>query len=182
MTGKFYSYLSPKLTNDSHKEKGGCGVFAVKPIKKGELLVLWGGKIIAEDELDPTMPDFTQRVLQIEEDLYLFSLAPEPSDCFNHSCNPNAGFTGQIGLVAMRDIKAGEEICFDYAMCDGSSYDEFTCVCGSPKCRGQIRGDDWSRPELWECYAGYFMPYLQRRIDGLKFKMEVHQRRKVSVS
>lgn len=180
MPGKFYSYLSPKLKNDSHKEKGGCGVFALQLIKEGELLVLWGGKIITEDELDPTMPDFTQRVLQIEEGLFLFSLNLEPADCFNHSCNPNAGFTGQIGLVAMRDIEAGEEICFDYAMCDGTSYDEFDCTCGAPNCRKHIRGDDWKRPELWERYAGYFMPYLQRRIDALK--KEASQKLKVAVA
>ncbi|HEX2696377.1 MAG TPA: SET domain-containing protein [Anaerolineales bacterium] len=168
MSGTFYSHLSPKLKSDTNNEKGGCGVFATQPVKKGELLVLWGGKIITEEEVDPNMPDFTQRVLQIEEGLYLFSLKLEPADCFNHSCDPNAGFTGQIGLVAMRDIQAGEEICFDYAMCDGTNYDEFDCNCGSPRCRKRVRGDDWSRPELWDRYAGYFMPYLQRRIDALK--------------
>jgi hypothetical protein len=180
MPGKFYSHLSPKLKSDTDLAKGGCGVFAVEAVEKGELLALWGGKIIAEDELDPGMPDFTQRVLQIEEGLYLFSLALEPADCFNHSCEPNSGFSGQIGLVAMREIKAGEEICFDYAMCDGSNYDEFTCSCGSPNCRGRVRGSDWSRPELWARYAGYFMPYLQRRIDALK--KENHQKPKLAVA
>lgn len=180
MPGAYYSHLSPKLTNRPHKTKGSCGVFAVKPVKKGELLVLWGGKILTEAELDPGMPDFTQRVLQIEEGLYLFSLALEPADCFNHSCDPNAGFSGQIGLVAMRDIRAGEEICFDYAMCDGTNYDEFDCACGTPNCRRRVRGDDWSRPELWERYAGFFMPYLQRRIEALKIGAD--QKLKVAVA
>lgn len=66
------------------------------------------------------------------------------------------------------DIAPGEEICLDYAMCDGSAYDEFECGCGSPNCRGYVSGDDWKRPELWERYKGYFSPYLQRRIDRLK--------------
>jgi hypothetical protein len=57
------------------------------------------------------MEFFTQRILQIEEGLYLEAPLPlEPSDCFNHSCEPNVGFTGQIGLLAMRDIHAGEEL------------------------------------------------------------------------
>ena len=107
------------------------------------------------------MDFFTQRILQIEEGFYLEAPLPlEPTDCFNHSCDPNVGFTGQIGLVAMRDIHAGEELNFDYAMCDGSVYDEFDCYCGSGKCRGQVKGTDWSLPELWEKYDGYFMPYL----------------------
>ena len=40
----------------------------------------------------------------------------------------------------MRDIHAGEELNFDYAMCDGSNYDEFECYCGSENCRGQGQG------------------------------------------
>lgn len=171
MTGKLYSYLSPNAINRPHPDKGGCGVFACQPILQGELIVLWGGRIVFTRELDPSMPNFTQRVLQVEEDLYLETPEElEPSDCFNHSCNPNAGMSGQIGLVAMRDIAVDEEICFDYAMCDGSNYDEFPCTCGAPNCRGQITGQDWSLPDLWERYAGYFSPYLQRRIDALKNK------------
>ena len=168
MTGQFHSHLSPKLEAQPFPEKGGYGVFVREPIQKGELLVLWGGRIISESELDPEMPYFTQRVLQIEESLYILQPFPlEPSDYFNHSCNPNAGFSGQIALVAMRDIEVGEEVCFDYAMCDGSPYDEFICSCGAENCRGNITGEDWKRPELWERYAGYYMPYLQRRIDTL---------------
>jgi hypothetical protein len=168
VTGQFYSHLSPKLEARPLSEKGGMGVFAREPVRKGELLVLWGGRILAESELDPQMPHFTQRVLQVEEGLYM--LQPEPleqSDYFNHSCSPNAGFSGQIALVAMRDIGSEEEICFDYAMCDGSPYDEFICSCASENCRGNITGEDWKRPELRERYAGYYMPYLQRRIDLL---------------
>ena len=149
-------------------DKGGHGVFARVPIDKGELLVLWGGRIFAESELDPEMPHFTQRVLQIEEGLFIVQPEPlEQSDYFNHSCSPNAGFSGQIALVAMRDIEVDEEVCFDYAMCDGSPYDEFICSCGTHTCRGNITGEDWKRPDLRERYTGYYMPYLQRRIDML---------------
>ncbi|HXF84425.1 MAG TPA: SET domain-containing protein-lysine N-methyltransferase [Anaerolineales bacterium] len=171
MVGQYYSYLNPKCVSGAFEEKGGCGVFAREPIKKGELICLWGGRIVAEEELDPNMEFFTQRILQIEEGFYLEAPLPlEPTDCFNHSCDPNAGFTGQIGLIAMRDIEPGEEITFDYAMCDGSPYDEFDCYCGSPNCRRRVRGTDWMRPELWEKYNGYFTPYLARRIEALKAK------------
>ena len=168
MTGQFHSHLSPKLEARPFPEKGGYAVYAREPISKDELLVLWGGRIIAESELDFEIPHFTQRVLQIDEGLYIIQPEPlEPSDYFNHSCQPNAGFSGQISLIAMRDIERGEEVCFDYAMCDGSPYDEFSCACGAENCRGNITGEDWNRPELRERYAGYFSPYLQRRIDML---------------
>ena len=174
MTGQFHSYLNPKCNSGPFEEKGGCGVFAREPIQKGELLSLWGGRIVTKHELDPNMPNFTQRILQIEEGFYLETPADlEPADCFNHSCEPNVGFTGQLGLVAMRDIEAGEELNFDYAMCDGTPYDEFDCRCGSENCRGLVRGTDWMRPELWEKYNGYFMPYLARRIEALKAKIDV---------
>ena len=92
----------------------------------------------------------------------------EPVDYFNHSCSPNAGLSGQTVLVALQPIAAGEEVCFDYAMTDGSPYDEFRCTCGSPHCRGQITGNDWKIPALWEHYAGRFSPYLQKRIDRIR--------------
>jgi hypothetical protein len=162
------SYFNPKCENREHPE-GGCGVFAKADIAKGELVSLWGGRIIDVDDLDPSIPRFTQRILQLDEGLYLLtSEQPEPNDCFNHSCEPNLGFFGQIGLVAMCDIKAGEELTFDYAMSDGSPYDEFECHCGLPHCRGKITGDDWKLPALWDKYEGYFSPYLARRIAALR--------------
>lgn len=175
MTGQYHSYMNPKCESGPFGEKGGCGVFARQPIKKGELLSLWGGRIVAESELNFDMRDFTQRIIQIEEGLYLETPELlEPTDCFNHSCDPNIGFIGQIGLVAMRDIEVGEELNFDYAMCDGSVYDEFDCYCGASNCRGRVTGNDWKNPELWERYHGYFSPYLARRIEALKAELLVH--------
>ena len=87
----------------------------------------------------------------------------------NHSCNPNAEpiiFRKRVFVRALRRIKPGEEITYDYAMSDGSPYDEFNCSCGSPHCRGHVSGEDWRRTDLWLRYAGYFSPYLQRRIMG----------------
>lgn len=162
------SYLNLKCEAREHPY-GGCGVFARQPISKGELISLWGGKIVRKQDLDPTMPRFTQRVLQIDEGLYILTAENvEPNDCFNHSCDPNLGFSGQIGLVAMRDIEAGEELTFDYAMSDGEPYDEFECYCGKPGCRKKITGNDWKLPELWLKYDGYFSPYLERRIASLR--------------
>jgi len=92
----------------------------------------------------------------------------EPADYVNHSCQPNAGLSGQIVLLALRDIAAGEEVCYDYATSDSCPYHEFECACGSPQCRGWVTGSDWKRPELWERYADYVSPYLQRRIALLK--------------
>jgi len=171
MTEQHYSYLSPKLRSGEFNEKGGCGIFVVEPLKQGELILLWGGSVIRKDEIDPHMPNFTQRVLQVDDGLFLLTPEPlEPADCLNHSCHPNAGFTGQIGLIAMRDLEPGEEVCIDYAMCDSDPYDEFECYCGTVECRHHVTGDDWKNPELQALYDGYFSAYLQRRFDVMKAK------------
>jgi hypothetical protein len=61
-------------------------------------------------------------------------------------------------------VVIGEELTFDYAMSDGSDYDEFECHCGAGICRGTVTGQDWQLTELQHRYAGLFSPYLARRI------------------
>lgn len=163
------AYLSPKLCVEARPEKGGYGIYACQFISAGDLIAVWSGIVVTPERLQTLPLEIQRHTVQVEEDLYLASINPdEPPDYINHSCGPNAGMSGQIALVAMRDIAEGEEVTLDYAMCDGTPYDEFECECGLPGCRGRIRGDDWRRPELQERYAGYFSPYLQRRIDRLK--------------
>lgn len=163
------AYLSPKLDAGPHDDKGGLGVYAKAPVRAGEVLVVWGGDVMNAEKFSELPIYVQQHSLQVEEDLYLVPDAvDEPADFVNHSCEPNAVLSGQITLVARRDIAVDEEICFDYAMSDGGPYDEFECACGAPNCRGRVTGNDWQRPELWERYAGHFSPYLQRRIERLQ--------------
>ncbi|MCL4878423.1 MAG: SET domain-containing protein-lysine N-methyltransferase [Anaerolineae bacterium] len=177
MNTRFSSYLAPKL--EARPVFGNqLGVFALEPIKKGELLGVFGGDAMTGAQLAQVPENIRPLSIQVEEDLYLVSLDPSPGDRFNHCCDPNAGLEGQIAMVALRDIEPGEQVCFDYAMCDGSPYDEFECQCGSPHCRGRITGNDWQIPELQRRYAGHFMPYLQRRIDALR--KERYEREKVN--
>lgn len=169
MTETMSPYFSPLLEVRTVDEKGGGGVFACQPISAGEHLITWGGEIIDWAVLQQLPPDVQSRkTVQIEENQYLLTVGEaDPGDYVNHSCNPNAGLKDCNVLVALRNIAPGEEVCIDYAMCDGTPYDEFACACGAPNCRGHVTGDDWRRPELVVRYAGYFSPYLQRRIERL---------------
>lgn len=161
-------YLSPKLEVRAAPEKGGFAVYAREAVAKDEMLVGWGGHVVTLDEVLALPPDERGHTIQVDDLLYLAPIGmEEPADYVNHSCNPNAGIRGQIILVAMRPIAAGEEITFDYAMSDSSSFDEFECACGAPTCRGRVSGNDWQRPELWERYDGYFSAYLQRKIKSM---------------
>ena len=163
------SYLSAKCVVRPVDEKGGHAVFATEPIRKGELLVVWSGTLVDGVTLDSLPASVRRYSLQVEEDHFLVSLTDcEPPDYVNHSCGPNAGLRGQIALVAMRDIDADEEITYDYAMSDGSAYDEFACRCGAADCRHWVSSQDWRTKELWNRYDGYFSPYLAARIASLK--------------
>jgi hypothetical protein len=148
---------------------GGKAVFAREVIEPGELIGVWSGRIVTADQLDDLPEEIRRHTVQVEEGLYLASLtANDAPDFINHSCEPNAALDGQVAIVALHRILPGEEVTIDYAMCDGSAYDEFDCACGSHLCRGRVTGDDWRNPVLWERYAGHFSPYLARRIEALK--------------
>src|SRR6266446_1544429 len=70
---------------------------------------------------------------------------------------------GEITFVAMRDVRAGEELTHDWAMTDDDDY-SVECKCGALKCRKLLTGKDWQRPELQKRYAGYFSAYLARKM------------------
>ena len=161
-------WLAPGLIGRCSDGKGGHGVFARRPIDRGELLAVFGGSVVSAEFLRVADPALRRLTLQIDEDLFVISTVEGPADWFNHSCEPNAGLQGQLSLVAMRSIAAGEEVSYDYAMSDGSAYDEFHCACGVRRCRGKVTGQDWQRPELWARYGDHFSPYLIARIDRLR--------------
>lgn len=168
MVGKPTCYASPRLVGRRSSKTGGRGVYAREPIRRGDLLVVFAGSALEERDIPGLTADERRLLLQVEENLYLLSHVEGWADWVNHCCEPNAGLRGQVTLVAMRDIEPGEEICYDYAMSDGSAYDAFDCLCGAAICRRRVGGDDWMIEELWERYRGYFSPYLWARIERLR--------------
>ncbi|NVB36467.1 SET domain-containing protein-lysine N-methyltransferase [Pseudenhygromyxa sp. WMMC2535] len=172
-------WIAPSLVGRRCAEKGGHGVFALRRIEVGERLAAFGGAVMTSAELAAHGPDRRRLSLQIDEDLYLVSTVESPADWFNHGCEPNAGLRGQLSLVALRSIEPGEEVVYDYAMTDGSAYDEFACACGAARCRGRVSGEDWRLPELWERYGSHFSPYLLARIEGLRRRTAISRPRLV---
>ena len=83
----------------------------------------------------------------------------------NHCCNPNCGIqvneTGAHDYVAMRDLTAGEEITFDYAMQNFCvAHFPSQCLCGAQDCRGEIGGWQNLPQSKREQYRGFIAPYL----------------------
>jgi hypothetical protein len=144
----------------------GRAVFAAEPIARDEIIGVFGGVIVSLSEALGFSERQMTQCIQIEEDWVLWTGRHKQTvaDWINHSCAPNAGIAGQITIVALRDIAAGEEICFDYAMCSTCLLDDFDCRCGMPGCRGHVGPDDWRMPDLQARYRGYFSSFLERRI------------------
>jgi len=145
----------------------GWGSFAVEPIAAGVTVAAFGGHVTTGATLATLPLERQGRSIQIDDDLYLVSAElPEAGDMLNHSCEPNLGLLGATVLVTLREVAAGEELSFDYATCDSSDYDEFTCACETATCRGTVTGRDWMLPEIQRRYQGWFSPYLARRISA----------------
>lgn len=160
------SYVSPKL-EVRESIISGKGLVAIKEIKKEELVIdythnpqravsIKEGRLFDKGILDYSM--------QIDEDILLIPTKVVDTDRINHSCDPNCGIRGIFQIVAMRGIKPGEEVTYDYAMADSDDY-EMNCNCKSSICRKTIRGDDWKDQELQTRYNGFFIEYLQKKIS-----------------
>jgi len=87
----------------------GIGVFAKRDFHKDEVIGIVSGFV--PEELDPEC----WYTCEFEDDWGNW-YAVEPTYPFrylNHSANPNANMTSPV-LIAVKAIKAGEEITFDY--------------------------------------------------------------------
>ncbi|HXC80482.1 MAG TPA: SET domain-containing protein-lysine N-methyltransferase [Trebonia sp.] len=160
------SYISPKAAKGQPSGIAGRGLIAVAPVAKDEIVAIKGGHLVDTATLDALPERLRNSDVQVADGFHLVALDEaeyEPVMLFiNHSCEPNVGFAGNIVLVAMRDVAAGEELTTDYALFDDAD-DPMTCSCGTPSCRHTISGRDWQLPELQRKYGSYFSTYLLRR-------------------
>ena len=165
---KMQSIYSPKV-EIRETSLSGKGTFAIGDIKKGEIVYIRGGKILKLNELFRYRDeDCVDGYWPLNDEYWLGAETEEEfaeqKVYVNHSCDANCGIHGEITVVAMRDIKAGEEITQDYGLLDNADY-KMKCACGAKNCRGIVTGKDWKRPELQEKYYDYFAQYLKDKID-----------------
>ena len=160
--------MTPKAARGGASAIEGRGVHAVEAIAAGEVVAVKGGHIVD----GPTVAGLPQAIrdsaFPIGPDLFLAALVPGEYEGVmmrvNHSCQPNVGMGGNVLLVAMRDIAAGEELTIDYALFLGDPGFAMDCLCGTAACRGVVRGTDWMRTDLRERYPGWFSWWLQHKI------------------
>jgi len=146
----------------------GRGVIAIADIARDEIVAIKAGNIITRAELEQATREAGDMALQIDDEFYLAPCTADDVDdmsvFINHSCDPNVGFRGQVVYVAMRDIRAGEELCHDYSMERSDNY-LLDCHCGSALCRGKVTGQDWKLPELQQRYGDYFSIYIRNKFQ-----------------
>jgi uncharacterized protein len=164
------SYLSPK-TEVRESKIHGRGLFATADIAKEEIVAVKGGRIVDGRTLRQKItPRLGPVEIQIDDDLFIAPLTDEERELSmlysNHSCDANLGVRGEITFVAIRDIRAGEELTHDWATTDDNDY-SVECKCGAPNCRKIVTGKDWQLPQLQKRYAGYFSAYLARKVGML---------------
>jgi hypothetical protein len=130
----------------------GRGVYARKDIPKGTRLIEYTGERISNAEADRRYDDESMP----EHHTFLFILNSRTcidaavggniARFINHSCDPNcvAWIEGEhIWIDALRDIRKGEELAYDYEYDFLPGYtvkdlDFYRCECGSRRCRGTI--------------------------------------------
>tara|TARA_A100001011_G_C14290091_1_gene835751 strand:+ start:2106 stop:2573 length:468 start_codon:yes stop_codon:yes gene_type:complete len=128
------------------------GLWAAKNIKKGTKIIYYRGKIITKKETERN-PKYDN-----EKAIYLFNLNSRydldgdfkynTARLINHSCDPNCEVAGKglkLWIFALREIKKGEELSYDYGFGYDENYKDYTCRCKSKNCCGYIvrEGSRW---------------------------------------
>ena len=128
------------------------GLYANCNIKKGTRIIEYKGKIISS-KTSNTSPKFDN-----DKAIYLFNINKRfdldgdfkfnTARLINHSCDPNCEVFGEgykIWIYAMKNIKKGEELSYDYGFGYDQNFKNYPCKCGSKKCIGFIvrEGSRW---------------------------------------
>ena len=141
----------------------GKGVFALQPVTKGETLIEYIGDVITWPEAlrrhphDPAQPNHTFYFHLDDKHVIDGNVGGNSARWINHSCKPNCEAEDEDGRVfvkALRNIKAGEELFYDYGLIIDARHTkkllaEFPCWCGAKKCRGTLLApkDKASKPK-----------------------------------
>jgi SET domain-containing protein len=130
----------------------GKGVFALAPIARGECVIEYVGEIITWPEAqrrhphDPDDPHHTFYFHIDDKRVIDAAVGGNAARWINHACDPNCEADeqgGRIFIKALRDLRPGEELFYDYGLVIDERYTpklkkQFECRCGTRKCRGTM--------------------------------------------
>lgn len=138
----------------------GKGIFAGENIKKGEIIQNIKGEVKFKINKNTRDVFAHPNWVGIAENQWI---DPEkPYKFLNHSCEPNIGIKGKVGLIALKDIKEGEEIAIDYSIIEGDDRWQMECLCGNnKKCRKVIRSIHFLPKKTFNKYFPYIAEYFK---------------------
>jgi SET domain-containing protein len=160
------SWIDPRLELGASPIHGE-GVRAREPIALGEVVIIWGGVVMTEDDIRAGRAK-PRTAAEIGEGVFLAGEHSDPDsvdDFLNHSCDSHLWFDDEVTLSVRRELAAGDEVTVDYALWGTDT--EFPCTCGSPVCRGALRADDWRLPDVRRRYQDHFQPYINARLERM---------------
>lgn len=140
----------------------GNGVFAAKNMKRGEIIFILKGRERHIVQETVKQANENQNMVGIGKDRWI---DPEvPASHINHSCRPNVGIRGRLLFVAMKNIRKGEELCFDYAISEEEERWrlDHECACRAPQCRKIIRSIQSLSKRVYESYLPFVPHYFQQ--------------------
>ena len=131
----------------------GVGGFARTDIAAGTHMIEYVGERISKGESLRRCQASNEYIFTLDDAHDLDgNVAWNPARFLNHSCAPNCEAEledGRIWIVAARDIRAGEEITFNYGY-DLEEYKQYRCRCGAPSCVGYIVAADFFAHVRWQ--------------------------------
>jgi SET domain-containing protein len=144
------------------------GLFSIKNLKKGEVAFIAKGKRF-KDEITTIEESIAHRnAIGISKDTWLDPFPDNALRYVNHSCNPNLGIKGSVTFVALRNIKAGEQLTIDYSITECDKLWNFkiqtgmVCQCGYAKCRKVIKSIQFLPLEIYKKYLPYIPKNFQK--------------------
>jgi hypothetical protein len=160
MQNKNSEYEIEKYLYNDKSSIAGTGLFSTKDFKKGEVAFVMKGEIIKFHPKNREETMNTPNLIGLDKELYLDPISPYVY--MNHHCNPNLGVDADDGVsyVAIRDIKAGEELTFDYSISEYSDWD-MNCSCDYKNCRKVIKSIDKLPKDFFDKYLPFIPKYFQ---------------------
>jgi SET domain-containing protein len=130
----------------------GRGIFALRKIPAETCLIEYEGQRISWKEADrrhPANPDdpFHTFYFSLESGKVIDgNVNGNDARWFNHCCDPNCEAReedGRVFVYALRDIKRGEELNYDYGLILDERHTpkvkaQYRCLCGAANCRGTM--------------------------------------------
>ena len=149
----------------------GKGVFAAKNFKKGDIILhslYKNQKVYTKSDLIKLPIKKRDRANYIGDGKYVIDLSL--IGMVNHSCNPNSYVRYKTmmnkDLIALRNIKRGEEICCYYAI-DSIGNWKMRCYCKNRNCRKYVYGNYFKLPnELQKKYWKYVPKWKKKMLKS----------------